>query len=209
MVDLMTFLAFLATATVIAVTPGPGIFYVAARTLAGGRAEGMASSFGTGLGGLVHVLAGALGVSAIVMASAQAFTVMKIIGAVYLLWLGYKTIREARQPIADVAAESTGAGPAFRQGILVEMFNPKTAAFFLAFIPQFIDPSAHVALQFILLGLISVTLNTLADVIVTIIASRARAGLVQRQSLVRRIREGSGVVIGGLGLTLLFAKRGT
>ena len=80
----------------IAVTPGPGIFYVAARTLAGGRAEGMASSFGTGLGGLVHVVAGALGVSAIVMASAQAFTAMKLIGAAYLLWLGYKTIRDAR-----------------------------------------------------------------------------------------------------------------
>lgn len=205
MPEFLPLLTFLAAATVIAVTPGPGIFYVAARTLAGGRAEGMASSFGTGLGGLAHVLAGALGVSAIVMASAQAFTVMKIIGAVYLLWLGYKTIREARVDMPE--AQATGAANAFRQGIVVEMFNPKTAAFFLAFIPQFIDPAGHVALQFILLGLISVTLNTLADVIVTIIAARARDGLSRRQTLVRRLREASGVVIGGLGLTLLFARR--
>ena len=87
------------------------------------------------------------------------------------------------------------------------MFNPKTAAFFLAFIPQFIDPAGLVAWQFIGLGLISVTLNTLADIVVTIIAARARDGLSQRQTLVRRLREASGVVIGGLGLTLLFARR--
>lgn len=205
MPDILTFLTFLAAATVIAVTPGPGIFYVAARTLAGGHSEGMASSFGTGLGGLVHVVAGALGVSAIVMTSAQAFTLLKIMGAVYLLWLGYKTIRDARVNMPE--AEATGSGKAFRQGILVEMFNPKTAAFFLAFIPQFIDPAEPVALQFILLGLVSVVLNTLADVIVTLLAAQAREGLSRRQTLVRRLREGSGIVIGGLGLTLLFARR--
>lgn len=205
MPDLLSFLTFLAAATVIAVTPGPGIFYVAARTLAGGRAEGMASSFGTGLGGLVHVVAGALGVSAIVMASAQAFTVMKIAGAVYLLWLGYKTIRDARVDMPH--AQATGTVAAFRQGILVEMFNPKTAAFFLAFIPQFIDPAGAVALQFIVLGLIAVVLNTLADVIVTILAAQARDNLSRRQNLMRRLREASGMVIGGLGLTLLFARR--
>lgn len=205
MPDLISFLTFLAAATVIAVTPGPGIFYVAARTLAGGRAEGMASSFGTGLGGLVHVVAGALGVSAIVMASAQAFTVMKIAGALYLLWLGYRTIRDARVEMPQ--AQASGTAAAFRQGILVEMFNPKTAAFFLAFIPQFIDPAGAVALQFIVLGLIAVVLNTLADVIVTILAAQARDGLSRRQNLMRRLREASGVVIGGLGLTLLFARR--
>src|SRR3954447_6566016 len=85
-----------AAALVLAVTPGPGIFYVAARTLAGGRAEGVASSIGLGLGGLVHVIAGAIGVSALVMASAQAFTMAKIVGAGYLIWLGLKAWREAR-----------------------------------------------------------------------------------------------------------------
>ena len=84
-----SFFVFLAAALVLALTPGPGIFYVAARTLAGGRAEGVASSLGTGLGGLFHVLAGALGVSALVMASAELFTALKWLGALYLIWLRF------------------------------------------------------------------------------------------------------------------------
>ena len=92
----MTFLLFLAAASVIALSPGPGIFYVAARTLADGRGAGLASSLGTAAGGLVHVAAGAAGVSALIMASAEAFTVLKFVGAVYLVWLGIKTAREAR-----------------------------------------------------------------------------------------------------------------
>src|SRR3954466_392113 len=91
MLDPLSFLLFLATALVIAITPGPGLFYVAARTLSGGRSDGLASTFGTGLGGLVHVVAGAFGVSAVVMASAEAFTILKLVGAAYLVWLGIKT----------------------------------------------------------------------------------------------------------------------
>src|ERR671916_884494 len=88
---------FFAAAFVLAVTPGPGIFYVAARALSGGRAEGAASSLGTGLGGMVHVLAGSLGVSAIVLASAELFTVLKLIGAAYLVWIGFRTFQSARR----------------------------------------------------------------------------------------------------------------
>ena len=139
------FSLFFMAALVIAATPGPGIFYVAARTLSGGRVEGVASSLGTAVGGLVHVSAGAFGVSAIILASAQLFTALKLVGAAYLLWLGIKTIREAYVTLLG-PVESTGAKRAFRQGIVVEALNPKTAAFFLAFIPQFIEPDAgHVA----------------------------------------------------------------
>ena len=92
----MTFFLFLAAACAIALSPGPGIFYVAARTLADGRGAGLASSLGTGLGGLVHVAAGAVGVSALIVASAEAFGFLKIVGAIYLVWLGIKTAREAR-----------------------------------------------------------------------------------------------------------------
>lgn len=205
-IETSTFLIFLAAALAIAVSPGPGIFYVAARTLAGGRSEGLASSFGTGLGGLVHVVAGAIGISAIVMASAEAFTVLKIVGAAYLLWLGVKTIREAGH-VAPGDATRTGTRRAFRDGIVVEALNPKTAAFFLAFIPQFIDPGQGVAAQFALLGVITVVLNTLVDVIVTYSAAGARAGLAQRPQLIRRLRQGSGLVMCGLGATLLLARR--
>ena len=203
----MAFLLFLAAACVIALSPGPGIFYVAARTLADGRGAGLASSLGTGLGGLVHVAAGAVGVSALIMASAEAFAVLKIVGALYLVWLGIKTAREAG---IDVSATTRGgsAGKAFRDGIVVEALNPKTAAFFLAFLPQFVDPAVGpVWLQFLGLGLISVMLNTTVDVIVVITAARARSMALARPSLLRRLRIGAGAVLAGLGLSLLLARR--
>ena len=207
MLDVTSLVLFLAAAVTIAVTPGPGIFYVAARTLAGGRGEGLASSFGTGLGGLVHVVAGAVGVSALVMASAEAFTILKLTGAAYLVWLGLKTIREARVE-APTGIAATGAVRAFREGVVVEALNPKTAAFFLAFVPQFVDPSqGRVASQFIALGLVSVALNTLADVAVACAASKARDGLSRRPGFVRRLRQASGAVLCGLGGSLAFARR--
>jgi len=100
MPSLTQLILFFAAALLLAITPGPGIFYVAARTLAGGRAEGVASTFGTGLGGMVHVLAGSLGVSAIVLASAELFTALKLIGAAYLVWIGFRTFRSARRDAA-------------------------------------------------------------------------------------------------------------
>ena len=201
-----TLLVFLPAALLVALTPGPGILYIVARTLAGGRREGLASSVGLGLGGLVHVFGGAIGLSALIMASAEAFTLLKIAGALYLIWLGVKTWREARA-IAPTEVQTTGARRASRDGIVVEALNPKTAAFFLAFIPQFVDPSANVAAQFIVLGLISVALNTSADLVVTYWAARARSGLAARPSLITRMRQVSGAVMCGLGTTLLFARR--
>ncbi|RPH40724.1 MAG: LysE family translocator [Burkholderiales bacterium] len=204
---------FVAAAGVLAITPGPGIFYVAARTLAGGRAEGVASSFGTGLGGLFHVLAGALGVSALVMASAELFTVLKVLGALYLAWLGVRTILGARG-IGALAALGADASPAvgtrraFREGMWVEALNPKTAAFFLAFIPQFVDPAAgSVPLQFIALGLVSVALNTGVDVVVAFGADRVRKKAVDHPDRVRRLQQASGGAMLALGVGLLFARR--
>jgi threonine/homoserine/homoserine lactone efflux protein len=195
----------------LAITPGPGIFYVAARTLAGGRAEGIASSFGTGLGGMVHVLAGSLGVSAIA-ASAELFTVLKLIGAAYLVWMGGRTFLSARRDALNTLSGGEIAPPvgprrAFREGVLVETLNPKTAAFFLAFIPQFVDTSGSIALQFVVLGFISVVLNTLADIVVAFVASHIRQGAAARPNFVRRLREGSGLAMVALGAGLALAKR--
>jgi threonine/homoserine/homoserine lactone efflux protein len=201
------FSLFLVAALVIAIVPGPGIFYVAARTLSGGSKAGIASTFGTALGGLVHVIAGGLGVSAIILASAELFTAVKFAGALYLIWLGIKTFREARtSPPQQVVALETRR--AFRDGVLVEALNPKTAAFCLAFIPQFLDPAgAAPALQVMTLGLISVTLNTLADFIVVAMAATAQAGLSRRPHLFQRLRQGSGLFIAGLGISLALARR--
>ena len=201
------FALFLLAALIVAAVPGPGIFYVAARTLSGGKRAGFASTFGTALGGLVHVIAGALGVSAIILASAELFTVLKFAGALYLVWLGIKTFREARD-LAQQTVVTAGTRQVFREGVLVEALNPKTAAFFLAFIPQFVDPAGdHVALQFITLGLISVALNTLADVVVVMMAATARNGLTRRPNLLQRLRRGSGLFIAGLGISLALARR--
>ncbi|TPI16109.1 LysE family translocator [Mesorhizobium sp. B4-1-1] len=213
MPDLTQFALYFAAAFLLAITPGPGIFYVAARTLAGGRAEGIASSFGTGLGGMVHVLAGSLGVSAIVLASAELFTALKLIGALYLVWLGFRTFQSARREAktmleGETLSPAVGTGRAFREGVLVEALNPKTAAFFLAFIPQFVNLGAgHVALQFMVLGFISVTLNTVADVVVAFAASRIRQGAAGRASTIRRLREASGGAMIALGMGLAIAKR--
>ena len=205
MVD-ANFWLFLAAALVIAIVPGPGIFYVAARTLSEGRTSGFASTAGTALGGMVHVLAGSLGISAIILASAELFAIVKFVGALYLVWLGIKTFRSAGRTLS-LESEPVGDKLAFRDGVLVEALNPKTAAFFLAFIPQFLDPSASPTLQFILLGAISVTLNTLADAVVVLMASATRAQLMGRPRLMQRLTQGSGVFIACLGFSLALARR--
>lgn len=213
MPDMTQFALFFAAAFVLAVTPGPGIFYVAARTLAGGRAEGMTSSFGTGLGGMAHVLAGSLGVSAIVLTSAELFAALKLIGAAYLVWLGVRTFQAARRDAAGVLSGGLGAPPvgarrAFREGVMVEALNPKTAAFFLAFIPQFVDASqGSVAMQFVVLGFVSVLLNTLADIVVAFLASGIRDGAKASPVLIRRLRQGSGAGMVALGVGLALARR--
>ena len=202
----INFPLFLLAALIVAAVPGPGIFYVAARTLSGGKPAGIASTLGTALGGLVHVIAGGLGVSAIILASAELFTGLKFAGALYLVWLGLKTFREARD-LPPQQAVAAGTQQVFREGVLVEALNPKTAAFFLAFIPQFIDPAGYVAFQFIVLGLISVALNTLADVVVVMMAASARAGLTRNPNLLQRLRQGSGLFIASLGISLALARR--
>ena len=147
-----------------------------------------------------------LGVSALLMASAEAFAVLKFAGALYLIWLGIRAFREARAlPFQPKSACSTRA---FREGVVVEATNPKTAAFFLAFIPQFLDvAAAHPALQFMALGLISVALNTFADLIVVALAAATRANFTRRPLLLQRAKQGSGLFMIGLGASLLLARR--
>ncbi len=205
---------FLAAATLLAVTPGPGIFYVLTRTLAGGKREGMLSVFGTFTGGLVHVMAAGFGLSAVLAASATAFTVIKYAGAAYLVWLGLRMIQTRNVPIENVqvhkpsgtepsCVEPSGvrtANHAFRQGIATEALNPKTALFFLSFLPQFVNPAlGHVVVQFLLLGALSVSLNTTADLLVVSFASAIGSRLRSNSRFRRNQRVASGVAMMGLG----------
>jgi threonine/homoserine/homoserine lactone efflux protein len=189
--------AFLAAALVLAVTPGPGIFYVLARSLGEGTRVGVRSSLGTALGGLCHVVAAALGLSTLLMTSATAFEVVRYLGAAYLVFLGVKTLLGLRD---EPAGAPPVRGAAFRQGVLTELLNPKTALFFLTFLPQFAQPErGAVAPQLLALGAVSVALNSSADLVVAAVAGRARGTLRAGSRWVRRQRAFSGVALIALG----------
>ena len=205
----MSFFAFLLAAVVLAITPGPGIAYVVARTAAGGRPEGLASCLGTGIGGMVHVLAAALGLSLIVARSAVAFSVIKYAGAAYLVYLGVRLLLRKEESLAVAPVAAQGARRALVEGILVEALNVKTALFFVAFLPQFVAPAAPVVPQLVLLGGICVALNTLVDVIAVFGAARLLRSDAARAARARFLTRASGVTMLGLGAWLALAKRET
>jgi threonine/homoserine/homoserine lactone efflux protein len=203
----MSFLAFLFAAVILAVTPGPGIAYVVARTVAGGRSEGLASCFGTGIGGMLHVVAAALGLSLIVAQSAVAFNLVKYIGAAYLVYLGVRLLLGRDHQITVKPVASQGARRALFEGIVVEVLNVKTALFFVAFLPQFISPGRPLVPQLVLLGSICVALNTLVDVVAVFAADRLLASNAARAARARLLTRVSGVAMLSLGAYLALARR--
>jgi threonine/homoserine/homoserine lactone efflux protein len=203
----VTFLAFLIAAVVLAMTPGPGIAYVVARTVAGGRSEGLASCLGTGLGGLLHVLAAALGLSLLVAQSAIAFNIVKYIGAAYLMYLGVRLLMQKEQAFKATPVAAQGVRRALFEGVAVEALNVKTALFFLAFLPQFVLPGEPLVPQLVLLGTVCVALNTLVDVIAVFAAHRLLRSGVARAARARLMTRMSGVTMLGLGAYLALARR--
>lgn len=204
----MSFIPFLIAAVVLAITPGPGIAYVVARTVAGGRSEGLASCLGTGLGGLLHVLAAALGLSLVIAQSAVAFNLLKYIGAAYLVYMGIRMLLRSEQPITvEAVAASQGARRALVEGVVVEVLNVKTALFFLAFLPQFVSPSEPLVQQLGLLGCICVFLNTLVDVVMVFAAHRLLKSAAARAARARLMTRIAGITMLGLGFFLTLARR--
>jgi threonine/homoserine/homoserine lactone efflux protein len=203
----MSFLAFVIAAVVLAITPGPGIAYVVARTVAGGRSEGLASCFGTGIGGMLHVVAAALGLSLIVAQSAVAFSLIKYLGAAYLVYLGIRLLLRKDQALRVEPVASQGVRRALFEGIVVEALNVKTALFFLAFLPQFVSPSEPLLSQLVLLGSICVALNTLVDVIAVFAADRLLMSGAARAARARLLTRVSGVTMLALGAYLALARR--
>jgi len=201
MISSAHFFVFLTAATLLAVSPGPGMLYVLARSLRGGRRVGLASSFGTAAGGLAHVVAAGLGLSAVLARSASAFLIVKYAGALYLIWLGARALLAKTPTPSGTAAtvDAPGAGNPFWQGVSTEVLNPKTALFFLAFIPQFVTHDAPLVPQFLLLGTISVVLNTSADVLVVMLAVPLQRRLGASALWRRRQQQVSGLALIGLG----------
>lgn len=205
----MSIIPFLIAAIVLAVTPGPGIAYVVARTVTGGRREGLASCLGTGLGGLFHVIAASLGLSLVIAESAIAFNVLKYIGAAYLAYLGIRMLLRSEQDFVVKAVTVQGARRALVDGIMVEALNVKTALFFLAFLPQFVSPNQPIAAQLALLGSICVALNTFVDVVAVFAADRLLESGSARAVRGRLMNRVSGVTMLGLGAFLALARRPT
>ena len=197
MIDHAHFLIYVSAAVILAISPGPGIIYVLARSLRGGRAIGLASCFGTAFGGMVHVVAAGLGLSVILARSAAAFLTVKYLGAAYLLYLGIRMLLARDSVLPATFAPDTGSP--FWQGMLTEVLNPKTALFFLAFIPQFVNHAQPLVPQFLALGAVSVALNTLADVMVVLAAGPLERRLRASPVWQRRQRQVSGGALLGLG----------
>jgi threonine/homoserine/homoserine lactone efflux protein len=200
-------LAFLLAALVLAVTPGPGIAYVVARTAAGGRAEGLASCVGTGLGGMLHVAGAALGLSVLLAQSAVAFSAIKYIGAAYLIYLGIRLLL-SKAAFAPAHAQSTGARRALSEGILVEALNVKTALFFLAFLPQFLVSGPSAMSQLVAMGTVCVVLNTLVDVVAVLGAARLLRSEASGRQRAGLLNKASGLTLVGLGVYVAASKRG-
>jgi threonine/homoserine/homoserine lactone efflux protein len=202
MFDSTRFFLFLTAAFLLAIAPGPGMLYVLARSLAGGKREGALSALGTFLGGMVHVFAAAMGVSIILAKSAAAFATVKYVGAAYLCFLGVCMILDARkdtQALKETLSSVSARNPLW-QGVATEVLNPKTALFFLSFIPQLVNRSSgHVFLQFVMLGTISVAMNTTADLIVIALVGPLGKRIRSSATFRRRQRTVTGAIMIGLG----------
>ena len=201
-------LAFLTATLVFAVFPGPAILYAVAQTMSRGRRGGFLAALGLALGGLVHVVAAAAGLSVIFAHSPDLFMIVKLAGAGYLIWLGIQMIRNrSLGQMPSLAAKSTRR--VFAESVVVELLNPKTALFFIAFLPQFVDGSAvlPVWLQFLFLGLFVNFCFFAADVVAILLADRILERLKRSARAVRLVRLAGGSMLVGLGAHLAVSRQ--
>ncbi len=198
---------FISTSLVLLVIPGPAVLYIFARSVEQGRLAGFVSVIGIHAATLVHVIVAALGLSAILASSALAFSTIKYAGAAYLIWLGLKKVF-GRSQVSDAVGglKMHGYGRLIRDGFLINLFNPKTAIFFLAFLPQFVDLSrGHVAIQITILGLVYIVLGLITDGSYAFAAGVTSGWLKRSRRFLTAERYVSGTLLIGLGVTAAFA----
>ncbi|HKQ61287.1 MAG TPA: LysE family translocator [Candidatus Polarisedimenticolaceae bacterium] len=175
--------AFLIASFILAVTPGPGVLYIVTRSLTQGRRFGLASVAGVALGNLGNAVGASLGLAAVFAVSAVAFTVVKYLGAVYLLYLGIQAIRAPRTGEATAAPAPGSLGRIFRDGFVVALLNPKTAVFFAAFLPQFMNAQTPALVQSVTLGSIFVAIAALTDTAYALAAGALAPALVRARGV--------------------------
>jgi threonine/homoserine/homoserine lactone efflux protein len=194
-----TLAVFAAASFALIVVPGPSVLYIVGASISQGRRAGLTSMLGVQAGGLVHVFAAAIGVSALIASSAEAFNVVKFAGAAYLVYLGVQRIRHAGEDDHEQQAPRSHAH-LFRQGVVVNILNPKVAIFFVAFLPQFIDPAAGTpGLQIIVLGLVFLLIAMISDGAYALLAGTAAEHLRGSFRSRQRLDRVSGTIIIGLG----------
>ncbi|MBZ0283007.1 MAG: LysE family translocator [Anaerolineae bacterium] len=195
------FSLFLAAALVLLLTPGPAVLFIIARSVEQGRKAGLVSVLAVESGNFFHALAAAVGLSAILVSSALAFDVVKYLGAAYLIYLGIKTLRTQVSAENTQAVEQKSHRQIFSQGVIVSILNPKTALFFFAFLPQFVDSSRAAAPQMLLLGTVFVIMATVTDGLYALAAGTAGRWLRGNLAFLRFQRYFAGTVYIGLGIT--------
>jgi threonine/homoserine/homoserine lactone efflux protein len=207
--DSSTLLVFGAAALALIVVPGPAVLYIVAQSIDRGRLAGIVSALGVATGGLVHVTAAAVGLSSLLVSSATAFNVVKYVGAAYLIGLGLWTLlrRREEKPSVELPKERK-LSRRYWQGVVVNILNPKTALFFFAFLPQFVDPDkGSAALQIGVLGLVFVTVAVASDSMWALAAGTASERLRGSRRFLAVQRYVSGSVFVGLGALTAVAKR--
>ena len=201
---------FAAAAMLLLLTPGPAVLYIVARSIEQGRLAGLVSVCGITTGTLVHVLAAALGLSAVLASSAVAFGVVKYAGAAYLIYIGARRILgRSEAPAARIALARRSLGRLYRDGFIVNLLNPKTALFFLAFLPQFVDPArGAAAVQIAFLGLLFALMGLVSDGLYALAAGSAGRWVRRNSRALRWERYITGGVFIGLGVTAAIAGNG-
>lgn len=192
---------FIIAALVVLVTPGPGVVYVVTRSVAQGVRAGLVSAAGLSAGALVHAIAAAAGLSALLLASATAFEIVRALGACYLIWLGARMLLSRESPAGADVGDNRSLSRIFADGVIVSVLNPKIAVFFVAFLPQFVDPTrGPVPQQILFLGLLYCALALLTDGAYAMLAGRARSWLKLRARGHATMRRAAGLVYVGLGV---------
>jgi threonine/homoserine/homoserine lactone efflux protein len=201
MPDLSTLIIFMTASLLLLITPGPAVLYIVTRSIDQGRVAGIVSALGIGTGTMVHVVAASLGLSAILVSSALAYSVVKYLGAAYLIYLGIRTFR-ARSALEQPALNGPKSlARIFRQGVVVNILNPKVALFFFAFLPQFVDPDGGtVGVQVLFLGLLFVTMGIISDSVYALLAGTAGQWLKSSAAFLRGQRVFAGTIYVALGL---------
>ncbi len=207
MVAVSAILAFIPAALVLIVAPGPDSIYTLTRSVSDGRTTGVTAALGSSTGSVVHTTAAVFGLSAILRTSEFAFTVVKFVGAAYLVYLGVQTLRGGEE--FEITSDSTGYTPreSFRNALFINISNPKVALFFLAFLPQFVQPGSSTALQIFLFGILFATLGFCYQALLAVFSARARRAITERDLFKRVLRTASGSVLVGFGVKLAFARR--